>query len=37
MALKSLTHEDPLYQLLRDGNVKKFNRRKAREERSHVL
>ncbi len=29
MALKPLTHEDPLYQLLRDGDVKKFNLRKA--------
>lgn len=29
MALKSLTHEDPLFQLLRDGNVKEFNRRKG--------
>jgi uncharacterized protein YjbI with pentapeptide repeats len=29
MALKPLTYEDPLFQLLRDGNVKEFNRRKA--------
>jgi uncharacterized protein YjbI with pentapeptide repeats len=29
MALKPLNYEDPLYQLLRDGNVKEFNRRKA--------
>jgi uncharacterized protein YjbI with pentapeptide repeats len=29
MALKPLTYEDPLYQLLRDGEVKEFNRRKA--------
>ena len=28
MALKPLTYEDPLFQLLRDGNVKKFNARK---------
>jgi len=32
MALKPLTYEDPLYQLLRDGNIKEFNRRKARGE-----
>lgn len=29
MALKPLTYEDPLYQLLRDGDVKEFNCRKA--------
>ena len=29
MALKPLTYENQLYQLLRDGNVKEFNRRKA--------
>lgn len=28
MALKPLTYEDPLYQLLRDGNVKAFNKQK---------
>jgi uncharacterized protein YjbI with pentapeptide repeats len=28
MALRPLTFEDPLYQLLRDGNVKEFNRRR---------
>jgi uncharacterized protein YjbI with pentapeptide repeats len=27
--LKPLTYDDPLYQLLRDGNVAEFNRRKA--------
>jgi uncharacterized protein YjbI with pentapeptide repeats len=32
MALKPLTYEDPLFQLLRDGNVKEFNRRKAEGE-----
>ena len=32
MALKPLTYEDPLFQLLRDGNVKEFNRRKAQGE-----
>ena len=29
MALKPLTYEDPLFQLLRDGNVKEFNSRKG--------
>ena len=29
MALKPLTYEDPLFQLLRDGNIKEFNRRKG--------
>lgn len=29
MALKPLTYEDPLYQLLREGDVKGFNLRKA--------
>jgi hypothetical protein len=28
MALKSLTYDGPLYRLLRDGNIKEFNRRK---------
>jgi uncharacterized protein YjbI with pentapeptide repeats len=32
MALKPLTYEEPLFQLLRDGNVKEFNRRKAQGE-----
>ena len=32
MALKPLTHPDPLYQLLRDGDIKEFNRRKAQGE-----
>ena len=32
MALKPLTYEDPLFQLLRDGNVKEFNRRKGQQE-----
>jgi uncharacterized protein YjbI with pentapeptide repeats len=36
MALKPLTYEDPLYQLLRDGNVKEFNRRKAQGETSDL-
>lgn len=29
MALKPLSYEDPLFQLLRDGNVKEFNARKS--------
>jgi uncharacterized protein YjbI with pentapeptide repeats len=29
MALKPLNYEDPMYQLLRDGDIKEFNRRKA--------
>jgi uncharacterized protein YjbI with pentapeptide repeats len=29
MGLKPLNYEDCLYQLLRDGNVKEFNRRRA--------
>ena len=29
MALRPLTYEDPLFQLLRDGNVKEFNQRKG--------
>lgn len=33
MGLKPLNYDDPLYQLLRDGNVKEFNRRKAAGER----
>lgn len=33
MALKPLTYKEPLYQLLRDGEVKEFNRRKAAGER----
>ncbi len=33
MALKPLTYDEPLYQLLRDGNVKEFNRRKSAGER----
>jgi uncharacterized protein YjbI with pentapeptide repeats len=32
MGLKPLDYDDPLYQLLRDGNVKEFNRRKAQGE-----
>jgi uncharacterized protein YjbI with pentapeptide repeats len=32
MALKPLTYEDPLYQLLRDGNIKEFNQRKSQGE-----
>lgn len=33
MSLKPLTYQEPLYQLLRDENVKEFNRRKAAGER----
>lgn len=29
MALKPLDYKSPLYQLLRDGNIKEFNQRKA--------
>ena len=29
MCLKPLSYKDPLYQLLRDGNISEFNRRKA--------
>jgi uncharacterized protein YjbI with pentapeptide repeats len=29
MGLKPLNYDDPLYQLLRDGDVKEFNRRRA--------
>jgi uncharacterized protein YjbI with pentapeptide repeats len=29
MGLKPLSYSDPLYQLLRDGNIIEFNRRKA--------
>lgn len=29
MALKPITYDDPLFQLLRDGNVKEFNLRKG--------
>jgi hypothetical protein len=29
MALKPLTYEDLLFQLLRDANIKKFNARKS--------
>ena len=32
MGLKPLTYDDPMYQLLRDGNVEEFNRQKARGE-----
>ena len=32
MGLRPLTYEDTLYQLLRDGNIKEFNRRKAQGE-----
>jgi uncharacterized protein YjbI with pentapeptide repeats len=32
MALKPLNHQDPLYQLLRDGDVKEFNRRRSQGE-----
>ena len=32
MALRALTYEDPLFQLLRDGNVKEFNRRKGEKQ-----
>jgi uncharacterized protein YjbI with pentapeptide repeats len=36
MALKPLTYPDPLYQLLRDGDVKEFNQRKAQGEKSDL-
>ena len=36
MALKPLTYEDPLYQLLRDGNIKEFNRRKTQGEKCEL-
>jgi hypothetical protein len=36
MALKPLTYEDPLYQLLREGNVKEFNQRKAQGEKCEL-
>jgi len=32
MGLRPLTYEDTLYQLLRDGNIKEFNRQKAQGE-----
>jgi uncharacterized protein YjbI with pentapeptide repeats len=32
MALKPLTYEDSLYQLLRDGQIKEFNQRKSQGE-----
>ena len=32
MALKPLTYQDPLFQILRDGNVKEFNRRKGEQQ-----
>ena len=36
MALKPLTYEDPLYQLLREGNFKEFNQRKAQGEKCEL-
>jgi uncharacterized protein YjbI with pentapeptide repeats len=36
MALKPSTYEDPLYRLLRDGNISEFNRRKAEGQRSDL-
>ena len=33
MGLRPATYEDPMYRLLRDGNIKEFNRRKAQGER----
>ena len=36
MALKPLTYEDPLYQLLREGNVKELNQRKAQGEKCEL-
>lgn len=36
MALKPTTYDDPLYQLLRDGNIAEFNRRKAEGPRSDL-
>ena len=32
MGLKPLTYQDPLFQLLRDGNVKEFNRLKGQQD-----
>lgn len=32
MALRPLTYEDPLFQLLRDGNVTEFKRRKGEKQ-----
>ena len=32
MALKPLIYQDPLYQLLREGNVREFNQRKTQGE-----
>ena len=37
VALKPLNHDDPLYQLLRDGNVKEFNRRKSEMETCQLI
>ncbi|HUK40037.1 MAG TPA: pentapeptide repeat-containing protein [Candidatus Acidoferrales bacterium] len=36
MALKPINFADPMYQLLRDGNVKEFNRRKAAGEQCNL-
>ena len=36
MALKPLDYDEPMYQLLRDGNVKEFNRRRAAGERCNL-
>ena len=36
MGLKPLSYEDPLYQLLRDGRIEEFNRRKAAGERCEL-
>jgi uncharacterized protein YjbI with pentapeptide repeats len=32
MALKPVQYDDPMYRLLRDGNIKEFNRRKSQGE-----
>ncbi len=37
IALKPLNHDDPLYQLLRNGNVKEFNRRKSEMETCQLI
>ena len=37
MALKPLNYDDPLYQLLRDGNAKEFNRRKSEMENRQLI
>lgn len=36
MALQPLTYEDPLYLLLRDGNIKELSRRKSQGEKCNL-